>query len=242
MNLLISAISGIKWGFIVLGVLAALFAVFVIVNIIRAIRNWHTKITNDLLGGLSMKDIKNAIQEGQREAESPSPRTLFGATSIYLPRILKDFPDFHMPEAKNAVGLLLTEYLKIRYGELDDFKDSNVENDLISMVPKAEAAGTVTGVNFHDCAIRNYLKTQEYATITYIATIGYTALGRKLEERYQVDSTLKLSEEGIPKKLLICSQCGGAIDTTAHKFCSYCGSGIVWDTKLSWRFTAVKES
>lgn len=236
------AISGFKWGFIIFGILAALFVLFVIVNITKAIRNWRTKITDDLLGGLRLSDLKNAMQEGSREADNPTPRTLFGATSIYLPRILKDFPDFHMPEAKNAVGLLLTEYLKIRYGELEDFKDSNVERDLISMVPKAENAGAVTDVNFHDCAVRNYLKTQEYATITYIATIGYTALGRRFEERYQADSTLKLSEEGIPKKLLICSQCGGAIDTTAHKFCPYCGSGIVWDTKLSWRFTAVKES
>ncbi len=236
------AISGFKWGFIIFGILAALFVLFVIVNILKAIRNWHTKITDDLLGGIRLSDLKNAMQEGSREADNPTPRTLFGATSIYLPRILKDFPDFHMPEAKNAVGLLLTEYLKIRYGELEDFKDSNVERDLISMVPKAETAGAVTDVNFHDCAVRNYLKTQEYATITYIATIGYTALGRRFEERYQVDSTLKLSEEGIPKKLLICSQCGGAIDTTAHKFCPYCGSGIVWDTKLSWRFTSVKES
>ena len=108
------AISGFKWGFIIFGILAALFVFFVIVNIAKAIRNWRTKITDDLLGGLRLSDLKNAMQEGSREADNPTPRTLFGATSIYLPRILKDFPDFHMPVAKNAVGLLLTEYLKIR--------------------------------------------------------------------------------------------------------------------------------
>ncbi|MBP5780366.1 MAG: hypothetical protein J6X34_03915, partial [Clostridia bacterium] len=83
------AISGFKLGFVIFGILAVLFVLFVIVNIIKAIRNWHTKITDDLLGGIRLSDLKNAMQEGSREAENPSPRTLFGATSIYLPRILK---------------------------------------------------------------------------------------------------------------------------------------------------------
>jgi predicted RNA-binding Zn-ribbon protein involved in translation (DUF1610 family) len=230
-----------NWGYVILGVLAAAFGVFVVVNIIRAIRNWKTKISSELLGGIKMSDLRNAIKEGSKEAENPSQRSLFGATSIYLPKILKDFPDFHFPEARNSVSLLLNEYIKIRYGEMDDFKKSIVENDLISMISRAEKPAEVTGIEFHDCAIRNYLKTAEYATITYIATVGYAADGKKYEERYQIDSTLKLSEEGIPKKLMICTQCGGAIDTTAHKYCPYCGSGIVWDTKLSWRFTALKE-
>ena len=107
------------------------------------------------------------------------------------------------------------------------------------MVPRAAAPAELSDVAFHDCAIRSYIKTSEYATITYIATIGYTAGDKRYEDRYLVDSTLKLSEMGIPKKLLICSQCGGAIDSTALKYCPYCGSGIVWDTKLSWRFTTV---
>ncbi|MBO4327307.1 MAG: hypothetical protein J5950_08545 [Clostridia bacterium] len=237
----IISVLGFKWAYAIFGILGILFVVFVILSIIRAIANWKTKITDGLLGGIRMSDLKQAFQDGSKEAENPTQRTLFGATSIYLPRILNDFPDFHMPEAKNAVSLLLTEYLKIRFGEIEEFENSNVENDLVAMIPRSQTPAEVTDINFHDCAVRNYLKTKEYATITYIATVGYTAGGRRSEDRYQIDSTLKLSEEGIPKKLMICTQCGGAIDTTAHKYCPYCGSGIVWDTKLSWRFTAIRE-
>ena len=184
--------------YIALGVLAVVFVVFVVLNIVRAIKNWKTRITDGLLGGIKLSDLKKAIQDGTKEAENPSQRTLFGATSIYLPRILNDFPDFHMPEARNAVTLLLTEYLKIRFGELEDFKNSNVENDLIAMITRAETPAEVTDINFHDCAIRNYLKTKEYATITYIATIGYAAGGKRYEDRYQIaaktDGFLQIEE------------------------------------------------
>jgi hypothetical protein len=228
-------------GYIILGVAATVFVVYVVARIVSAVRSWKNRLTNSLFGGISLSDLKKAISDGTREAENPSPRTLFGATSIYMPKILKDFPDFHMPEARASLNLFLNEYLRIRYGEAEDFDKSVVERDLAVSVPRSDMKAEVTNVNFHDCAVRNYLKTSEYATITYIATIGYSAGDKRFEDRYQVDSTLKLSEEGIPKKLLVCSQCGGSIDTTANKTCPYCGAGIVWDTKLSWRFTAVSE-
>ena len=235
-TVLLGALNWPKW---ILILLAVAFGIFVISTSGAAIRRWKNRIANNLLGGLRLSDIKKAIQDGQSEAENPTPRTLFGATSIYLPKILNDFPDFHLPEAKNSLNLLLNEYLQIRFGQADKFVDSNAEPDLAAMVPRAAAPAELSDVAFHDCAIRSYIKTSEYATITYIATIGYTAGDKRYEDRYLVDSTLKLSEMGIPKKLLICSQCGGAIDSTALKYCPYCGSGIVWDTKLSWRFTAV---
>ncbi len=228
-------------GYIILGIAAAAFVVYVVGKIAAVIRNWKNRLKNNLFGGISLSDLKKAISDGKNEAENPSQRTLFGATTIYMPKILKDFPDFHMPEAKAALNLFLNEYLKIRYGEAEEFEESNTEKGLEMSVPRAEAPAAVKNVAFHDCAIRNYLKTSEYATITYIATVGYTAGDKKYEDRYQVDSTLKLSEEGIPKKLLICSQCGGSIDTTANKTCPYCGAGIVWDTRFSWRFTAIGE-
>ncbi|MBP5730944.1 MAG: zinc ribbon domain-containing protein [Clostridia bacterium] len=240
MNLLsVVLLSALNWPKWVLIALAVVFGLFVISTIVKAIRKWKNRVASNLLGGLKLSDIKKALQDGKSEAENPSPRTLFGATSIYLPKILNDFPDFHMPEAKNSLNLLLNEYLQIRYGQADRFATSNAEFDLAAMVPRASEPAELADIAFHDCAIRSYIKTSEYATITYVATIGYAAGGKRFEDRYLVDSTLKLSEEGIPKKLLICSQCGGAIDSTALKYCPYCGSGIVWDTKLSWRFTAV---
>ena len=226
--------------FIAVSALAVLFAVYVIAKIVGTVRTW----TTGLLGGLTLSDLRKAIADGKAEAENPSERTLFGATSIYLPKILQDFPDFHLPEAKAALNVLLDEYLRIRYGESSKFSKSTVEPDMVSAVPKlaADASGAihVSNVNFHDAAISRYVKTNEYATITYVATVGYTAGDKRREERYFIDSTLKLRENGIEKKLLVCSRCGGTIDSTSEKVCPYCGCGIIWDTRKSWRFTQIK--
>ncbi len=227
--------------FIIFGILALVFLLFVIVTVVSAFRRLKRRISSDLLGGLGIGDLRNAIRSGAAEAANPTERTLFGATSIYMPRVLRDFPDYHFPEAKNSIRLLMNEYLKIRFGQAEGFEHSIVEESLASSVTKDGGVKELTDYRFHDCAIRGYVKTAEYATIIYVATLGYTAGGVKAEERYQVESTLKLSEDGIPKELLICPQCGGTIDNTAQKTCPYCGSGIVWDTVLSWRFTSISE-
>jgi len=227
--------------FIVLAGLAVLFAVYVIAKIVGTVRTW----SSNLLGGLTLSDLRKAIADGKAEAENPSERTLFGATSIYLPKIMQDFPDFHLPEAKTALNVLLDEYLHIRYGGTDKFKQSTVEPDLVNAVPKVASGSSgaleVSNVNFHDAAISRYEKTNEYATITYVATVGYTAGGQRHEDRYFIDSTLKLREHGVEKKLLVCTRCGGTIDSTSEKVCPYCGCGIIWDTRKSWRFTQIKE-
>ena len=189
-----------------------------------------------------MSDLKYAIQSAKEAEIHPEPRTVFGATSIYLPQILKDFPDFHESDAVSAVKRLIFEYLSIKYEGKESFTDSVTEPGLERMADTAKASGNVTGEKVHAVAISKYEKTKEYATITYQASVGYSLDGKPIEERYAVEYTLKLRENDIEQKTLICPQCGGAYDSTAQTVCPYCGSGIIRDTIMSWRFTSIEES
>ncbi len=213
-----------------------------VIAIVGIIRRKIRSAASSLFGGLKMSDLSYAIKSAREAETNPSPRTVFGATSIYLPQILKDFPDFHESDAVAAVKKLIFEYLSIKYEGLEKFSDLNVEPGLERMVDVKTKDGNVTGEKVHAVAISKYEKTKEYATITYQASVGYSVEGKPTEERYAVEYTLKLRENDIEQKTLICPQCGGAFDSTSQTVCPYCGSGIIRDTIMSWKFSSIENS
>ena len=87
-------------------------------------------LRDELLGGLTAADIKFAIDQAKNAELDPPERSISGATGIYLNKILADFPDFHLPEAKAAIELLISEYLPIRFEGADRFVKSKVEKSL----------------------------------------------------------------------------------------------------------------
>ena len=190
----------------------------------------------DALGGLAA-GLNGASVSG----EAQEPRSVSGATSLYLPKIEEDFADFHYPEAVAAVKAFICEYLSVKY-EGGRFSVSNVDPGVAATVDKLPEKHSVTDEAVHRTAICGYTKTEEYATITFRAAAGYKLDGRQTEDRYDIEYTLKLREEGIEQKSLICPRCGGAFTSTSEKVCPYCGSGIIRDTVMSWRFTSIRES
>ncbi|MBP5271330.1 MAG: zinc ribbon domain-containing protein [Clostridia bacterium] len=198
------------------------------------------KIRNDVRNsGLSGGDIGKAVQEAKQAADDPEPRTVFGATKMYLDLIRKDFPDYHNDEAVSALKTLIREFLEIRFEGREKYDLANVEEGLELMADRGSGTD-VTEIKIHSSAISAYDKTKEYATVTYVAAAGFRAGDRRYEERYRVKYTLKLIENNYPAKMLVCPRCGGAVESTRDKVCPFCGSGIIRDTILSWRFTSIE--
>ena len=186
----------------------------------------------------SVKELTDLVKEAQSAERAPEPKSVSGATSIYLPSVIKDFPDFHNEEAVAAVKTLICEYLAIHYEGARDFVKSRVSEGLISTVDQGDGHA-VKDETVHKTAISKYVKTKEYATITYQASVGYLLDGEQVEERYAVEYTLKLTDEGLPAQILICPRCGGSFDTTKDTHCPYCGGAVVRDTWFSWQFTSI---
>lgn len=219
---------------------AALIAALWLVKFIRRkVRSAGGILRNELLGGLTAADLKYALDQAKAAELDPPEKSISGATDIYIKKILKDFPDYHLPEARAAVSLLISEYLALRFGGAQQFVKSEVENSLAQAVRKAEGIRTVSDIVVHKVSISNYVKTNEYATITYQASAGYKLNEKKIEDRFKIESTIKFTENELPAHLLVCKNCGGVIESTSQKVCAYCGSGIVWDTRMSWRFTSI---
>ncbi|MBQ7595897.1 MAG: hypothetical protein IJU45_04445 [Clostridia bacterium] len=220
---------------------AALIGALWLLNFIRRrVRSARNSLRDELLGGLTAADIKFAIDQAKNAELDPPERSISGATGIYLNKIIADFPDFHLPEAKAAIKLLINEYLPIRFEGADSFAKSKVEKSLAQSVRKEENLKNVSDITVHKISISDYIKTNEYATIVYQASAGYRLDDKKTEDRFIIESTIKFIEDELPAHLLVCKNCGGTIESTAQKVCPYCGSGIVWDTRMSWRFTKIE--
>ena len=60
--------------------------------------------------------------------------------------------------------------------------------------------------------------------------------------RANTPEELRIEENDIEQKTLICPQCGGTYESTRQSVCPYCGAGIVRDTIMSWKFTSISQS
>ena len=185
-----------------------------------------------------IREARLLLRFAKDEPGAPEPKTVFGATSIYLPQVVRDFPDFHNSDAISAVKTLIYESLAIRYEGKPRFTQSVVSDGLLAMIDQSPGH-TVKNETVHKVAMSNYTKTRECATITYQASVGYLLDDAPVEERYAVEYTMSLRDEYGEKKALICPRCGGAYTSTSQTTCAYCGAGIVRDTVKSWRFTSI---
>ncbi len=237
---------------IITSVLIFIFAIIIMFNSIkrrtknavnRTINNTIRKVTGDIIGAnISANDIGQLINLAQEVSKEPEVKSVSDLTRIYLPKITKDFADFHNTEAIAAVKVFMNEYLDIKYREKTSFSNSNVDPSLKAMIDIAETKAATTDVSVHKVAICDYLKTNEYATIFYQVSVGYNLNGEKKEERYKIEYTMKLKENGVSEEIMKCDNCGAAIDSTEYEVCPYCDVRIIRDTRMSWKFTSITNS
>ena len=191
--------------------------------------------------GIGITDASQLISLAKDISQEPEKRSVSGETNVYLPKITKDFIDFHNAEVLSAINVFINEYLDIKYKEKTHFEHSNTEKGLEEIIQHSEVKGKPHNITIHKTAISAYEKTNEYATITYQSAVGYNINNTRKEKRYKIEYTLKLSENGICEKILECDNCGASISSTAIETCPYCDARIIRDTRMSWKFTSITE-
>lgn len=208
--------------------------IIVIKNIKRKIRCLKSKIISPVTLVHTAKQMCDKIENNQPEIKS-----IGGATSTLLPQIEKDFPDFHNPDAQEVIKTFLIEYINIKYGVQQGFIKSKVDKHIDYNIHKTKIAN-VSNITFNRISIYNYKKTNDYATITYKASLGYDCDGDRIESRYELDYTLQLKDDEINMKALICDNCGGSL-STLDTICPYCDVKIIKDTIMNWIVMRINE-
>ncbi len=193
------------------------------------------------------------------------PKSVSGVTSIILPAITRDFPEFDYNEAKARAEGVLTSFLQavaakdknILTEGYDELKNK-LENKIRDLLNKNQTE-YFDNIKIHRTEINNYNKSKGRCIITFQTAIEYIhylkdeegkviAGDEQIREqsKYNVDMIYVQNRDGGDDNYqagmgINCPNCGAPLGMLGAKKCSYCGTPIVELNIKSWNFSDVKE-
>lgn len=210
----------------------------------------------------------DSLMEGfdQIEAEySVTPKSVSAMTSLYLPKITRDFPEFSYDEMKEKAQNVLTSYLlainDFNPGRLTD-GNSELKNKLehaILLLKNKDQREHFDKIKIHRTEISGYTKKSGRCIITMQTSVQYYHYitdnsGRVIsgskdvlyQSKYETDLIYIQDRALVEGDLgdaegLNCPNCGAPITNLGSKFCEYCGTGVVTYNIHVWSFSDVRE-
>ena len=261
---------------IVLGIIIVVMAIIggIIFAIVKKVSDTANNVTSTVnraintaqsisMAATGTSNIGEGIQRTNFERSS-IPRTVSDLSSLILPKLAKDFPEFNNTEMSKRASNVLTSYLfAIDEGNPEQLSEGNedLRNKLTMQVKINKDKGYVEHFErmaVHKCVLHKYEKTDGKCSLIYQASIQYihyiTAgetikTGRKdlmdqakynielvyIQDRDQVN---KYSELALGSR---CPHCGGQIKNLGDKKCPYCDSDVEIVNIYAWSFSDVSE-
>lgn len=248
----------------VIGLIIVLVLLLVLVGIVyyayirirNKIRYYSRAIlgTSDLVQGIKSRELENAS----------TPKSVSSATNLYLPQIMRDFPEFHYDEMKTRAENVLTSYLRgvdamdaeVLTEGTDELRDNL--NMRIQMLRNADQREIFQKIKVHRTEINRYRKTKGRCSVVFQSSIEYihyvekngnVTAGRKdLKEqsKYNVELIYIQDRETVENMGgsglgLNCPNCGAPLPGLGAKKCLYCDSPVIEFNIRTWGFSSVKE-
>lgn len=251
-----------------IGVIVALVLVLVLVLAVGAgifliYRKVHNTVTSYSRLMFGTDDPVAGIRKVEME-NAGTPKSVASATGLYLPQIMRDFPEFHYDEIKTRAENVLTSYLRgidennaaLLTEGMEELKESLRMR--IQMLRNKSCREHFQRIHIHRTEINQYRKQKGRCSVVlqsaveyvhYVEQNGETASGRtdlKEQARYNVelvyiqdrDAVENLGDSGLG---LNCPNCGAPLPGLGAKTCIYCDTPVVEFNIRIWNFSAVKE-
>lgn len=208
-----------------------------------------------------------SLKEGIRNLETEeavTPKSVSSATGLYLPSIMKDFPEFHYDEMKTRAENVLISYLRSVDGQnnalltegTNELKDQLLMR--IQMLKRQEQKEHFENIKIHRTEIHQYRKSKGRCSIVMQSAIEYihyiekdnkVTEGRKeLQEqaKYNIELVYIQDQETVEKLgdaglALNCPNCGAPLPGLGAKKCAYCDSPVIEFNIRTWNFSKVTE-
>lgn len=158
------------------------------------------------------------IAKTQEELEANTPKSVSGMTSLYLPRLQKDFPELNWVEFQGLAEKHLKEYL---------------------------ANQGCTRVHIHQTVLRDYRKKDGTCFAIIQSSVEYEKEEKKTQSRYNVTMAYVQDAEKIGFESaysINCPNCGAAVSTLGNKVCEYCGSIVKEVNMHVWELEKIEEA
>lgn len=223
---------------------------------------WRVKSAAKKAFGTS--DLREGIRQIEQEY-AMTPKSVSAMTSLYLPKIKSDFPEFQYDEMKVRAENALTSYLiaidRMNPGNL---KEGNKElRDKLEMrIQMLRGAGRrehYKSIRLHRTEVCDYKKRNGRCIITFQTSIQYYHTitdeeGKVLEgrsdmptqSRYNTDVIYIQDREKVEDERdfslgLNCPNCGAPVSGIGNKVCEYCGTPIIAVNIHAWSFSNIVE-
>lgn len=248
----------IGWIIVLVVVLVLLLAIWILIKkITKKVENFSR-----LIFGTS--SLREGVENMQKEY-AETPKSVSAMTSLYLPKIVADFPDFEYNEMKHRARNVLYSFLLsidgMNPGGMEDANEE-LQNQLENRILNLEASGKrehYKDILIHRTEINNYRKAEGRCIITFQSSIQYHHYvenedGKLLsgsrdvlfQSKYNIDliyiQDRNLVEHELDHALGInCPNCGAPISTLGAKVCEYCGTPVIELNIHAWSFSSISE-
>ena len=198
----------------------------------------------------------------QEEELSRTPKSVSGMTSLFLPRIEKDFPEFSLPECIQKTERQLRERLEaIEQENLSCLTDASPElsRQVGLHIKENQRQGvreSFHGVKIHQTALSGYERAAGCCTMTLQSAVEYgyrrwksgeadAGTEETVQTRFQAEWSYTQDEESLPDHVKAvafnCPNCGAPVKKLGERFCEYCGTAIEAVNLKVWTLDRIEE-
>ena len=248
----------------IVGLIIVLVLLLVLVGVIyyayRTVKRKVSRFSQQVFGTQS---IAEGIRQRDLEVAS-TPKSVAGMTSICLPRIQRDFPDFHYNEMKSRAENVLTSYLRSidanEAGLLSEGTEELKEQLAmrLSILESEDTKEQYDGIKIHRTEIAGYNKDKAKCAVIFQSAVEYTYYKEKngsvikgnrdlkTQSRYNVECIYIQDRDMVANMQdaalgVNCPNCGAPLSGVGAKVCAYCGTPVVEMNIYSWNFSKVAE-
>ena len=211
------------------------------------------------------KSLLDGINQ-QKQNMSETPKSVHAMTSVYLPMIQKDFPEFDYELYKNKAESVLRGYIAAistkNVNALREECSLNLKNSVQSIIEELNIRNVnhvMSETVIHNTQIARYIKTGATVTILFNSSVGQYSYLEDIDSGKIVAGDNKNKRQTIYDIGLVyvqdasklsnhaealginCPNCGAPIKNLGNKFCEFCGTAVTEINLRSWKFDSVKE-
>ena len=209
--------------------------------------------------------LKGSFENMEREEEI-TQKSVSAATKLYLPQILRDFPQFHYDEMKNRAENVLTGFLsgidEKNPARLPEGTTSELREKLdlrIGALDNEGAEEHFRNIRIHRTEIKTYRKLKGRCSIIFQSAVQYNYFkerggnvtegseNRLKQSRYHVEMIYIQDRDLVENQAdsglaLNCPNCGAPLPGLGAKKCLYCDTPVEEFNIKIWHFSDVEET
>lgn len=228
-------------------------------------RTIKAKVQNFIRMAFGTDTLADGLQNMERELEV-TPKSVSANTKLYLPQILRDFPEFHYDEMKNRAENILTGFLlgideknpaRVQEGTTSELRQKLEMR--IAALDNENAEEHFRDILIHRTEIRQYRRAKGRCSIIFQSalqchhfktTAGAVTAGsesRLEQSRYNVEMIYiqdrdKIENQADSGLAMNCPNCGAPLPKLGAKKCLYCDTPIVEFSIRIWNFSDVESA